>query len=113
MNEKQHDTILIDIKIDAIKIGMLSNEKTILLIKDKLEKIQNKVPIVLDPVMVAKGGHKLLKDGAEKMLIKKLRITFDTLFADKNKMTLPILLKPSSTFHKDFKILHELITKSK
>ena len=72
MIEKQLNAILVDIKIDAIKIGMLSNEKTILLIKDKLEKLQNKVPIVLDPVMVAKGGHKLLKDGAEKMLIKKL-----------------------------------------
>ena len=72
MIEKQLDAVLTDIKFDAIKIGMLSNEKTILLIKDKLEKLQNKVPIVLDPVMVAKGGHKLLKDGAEKMLIKKL-----------------------------------------
>ena len=47
------------------------------------------------------------------MFIRKLRITFDALFAEKNKMTLPILLKPSSTFHNDFKILYELISKSK
>ena len=72
MIEKQLEAVLTDIKFDAIKIGMLSNEKTILLIKNKLNNIKNKAPIVLDPVMVAKGGHKLLKNGAEKILIKEL-----------------------------------------
>ena len=72
MIEKQLEAVLTDIKSDAIKIGMLSNEKTILLIKNKLNNIKNKAPIVLDPVMVAMGGHKLLKNGAEKILIKEL-----------------------------------------
>ena len=70
--ENQFSAIMSDIGIDAIKIGMLSNNKTIILIKDKLKSLKKDIPIVLDPVMVAKGGHKLLISGAEKILIKEL-----------------------------------------
>ena len=48
-----------------------------------------------------------------RMFIKKLRIIFDKLFAEKDKMTLPILLNSSCPFHKDFKILYDLITKNR
>ena len=51
---------------------MLSNEKIILCISNLLSKINKNIPIVLDPVMVAKGGHKLLDIGAEKALIENL-----------------------------------------
>ena len=70
--EKQLMAVLNDIETDAIKIGMLSNEKTILKISNKLRYLSKDIPIVLDPVMVAKGGHKLLAKGAEKVLINKL-----------------------------------------
>ena len=60
-----------DIKPDAIKIGMLHSNKVIesVIRSLKIAKIKN---IVLDPVMVAKGGTKLIDDKAIKMLKDKL-----------------------------------------
>ena len=60
-----------DIKPDAIKIGMLHSSKVIDSVVKSLDKIKIK-KIVLDPVMVAKGGAKLIDDKAIKYL--KLRL---------------------------------------
>ena len=59
-----------DIKPDAIKIGMLHSK---LVIKKVLEslKILRVKKIILDPVMIAKGGTKLIDDEAIKFLKKK------------------------------------------
>ena len=43
---------------------MLSNKNIIKVINNSLEKYFPLVPIVLDPVMIAKGGHPLLKENA-------------------------------------------------
>ncbi len=60
-----------DIKPDAIKIGMLHSTKVIDFVIKSLDIIKiNK--IVLDPVMVAKGGTKLIDDEAIKSLKLKL-----------------------------------------
>ena len=58
-----------DIKPDAIKIGMLHSK---LVIKKVLEslKILRVKKIILDPVMIAKGGAKLIDDEAIKFLKK-------------------------------------------
>ncbi len=47
-----------DIRIDAVKIGMLGNAAIIGAVADVLADLN--APIVLDPVMVAKGGDRLL-----------------------------------------------------
>ena len=60
-----------DIKPDAIKIGMLHSKKVISTIIQSLNSIKVK-KIVLDPVMVAKGGVKLIDDNAIKILKNKL-----------------------------------------
>ena len=60
-----------DIKPDAIKIGMLHSSDVILKIIKAIEKIKVK-KIVLDPVMVAKGGFKLINNRAIKTLRTKL-----------------------------------------
>jgi len=60
-----------DIKPDAIKIGMLHSSKVIESVVKSLQIIKHK-RIVLDPVMVAKGGTKLIDDKAIKTLKKKL-----------------------------------------
>ncbi len=52
-----------DIKPEAIKIGMLSSKKVILAVIKSLKKIKVK-KVVLDPVMVAKGGTKLINNSA-------------------------------------------------
>ena len=60
-----------DIKPDAIKIGMLHSPSVINAIIRSLEKIKVS-KIVLDPVMVAKGGAKLINNEAIKLIRKKL-----------------------------------------
>jgi hydroxymethylpyrimidine kinase/phosphomethylpyrimidine kinase len=60
-----------DIKPDAIKIGMLNSTKVIESVIKSLDSIKIK-KIVLDPVMVAKGGAKLINDNAIRSL--KLRL---------------------------------------
>lgn len=47
-----------DIRIDAVKIGMLGTQQIIAAVRAALDGLD--VPIVLDPVMVAKGGDRLL-----------------------------------------------------
>ena len=51
-----------DIRIDAIKIGMLGNAQIVETVAEALEGLDT--PIVLDPVMVAKGGDRLLDPSA-------------------------------------------------
>tara|TARA_B100000579_G_scaffold171153_1_gene139440 strand:+ start:989 stop:1801 length:813 start_codon:yes stop_codon:yes gene_type:complete len=60
-----------DIKPDAIKIGMLHTPKVVKKIIESLKIIKVK-KIVLDPVMVAKGGAKLINNEAIQILKKKL-----------------------------------------
>ena len=66
-----------DIKPDAIKIGMLHSSDVIFAVVRALKKIRTK-KIILDPVMVAKGGFKLINDKAIKTLketlIKKVHL---------------------------------------
>ena len=60
-----------DIKPDAIKIGMLHSAKVINSIVKSLDNIKVK-KIVLDPVMVAKGGTKLINNNAIRLLKSRL-----------------------------------------
>ena len=55
-----------DIRPNAIKIGMLHSKKVITAVLKSLKKI-NVNKIVLDPVMVAKGGTKLIDNEAIKI----------------------------------------------
>ena len=56
-----------DIKPDAIKIGMLHSSEVIFSVIKALSKVKTK-KIILDPVMVAKGGTKLIDDSSIKIL---------------------------------------------
>ncbi len=65
---KQINCCLSDIGANAIKIGMMHNSELINGVYEALKHNQiignKKIKIVLDPVMVAKGGHRLLKEDA-------------------------------------------------
>lgn len=67
----QMDAVFTDIYPDAIKIGMVSSPEIVEAIAESLEKNQAK-NIVLDPVMVATSGAKLLKEEAMDSLINRL-----------------------------------------
>jgi hydroxymethylpyrimidine/phosphomethylpyrimidine kinase len=60
-----------DIKPDAIKIGMLHSTEVIKSVIRSLDLIKVK-KIILDPVMIAKGGAKLIDDKAVKLLKNEL-----------------------------------------
>jgi hydroxymethylpyrimidine/phosphomethylpyrimidine kinase len=60
-----------DIKPDAIKIGMLHSTEVIKSVIRSLKLIKVK-KIILDPVMIAKGGAKLINDKAIKLLKNEL-----------------------------------------
>jgi hydroxymethylpyrimidine/phosphomethylpyrimidine kinase len=59
----QLDAVLEDIGVDAVKIGMLHRREIVEVVARHVTKIKDR-PIVLDPVMIAKGGHRLLSEDA-------------------------------------------------
>ncbi len=61
-----------DIGVDAVKIGMLGDRKTIEAVTHALEALPESTPVVLDPVMVAESGATLLDPEARSTLIESL-----------------------------------------
>jgi hydroxymethylpyrimidine/phosphomethylpyrimidine kinase len=75
---RQIAVVLDDIGADAIKTGMLGNTATIEVVADSLARHAAGVPLVLDPVMVAKGGARLLDPDALSAL-KRLLLPMATI----------------------------------
>ena len=69
--EKQIDSVIRDIGVDAVKTGMLSNSQIVGLVASKIKEYRLKC-VVVDPVMVAKSGDPLLKEEAQKSLREEL-----------------------------------------
>ncbi|NZA25219.1 bifunctional hydroxymethylpyrimidine kinase/phosphomethylpyrimidine kinase [Luteimonas sp. SJ-92] len=67
----QIDACFDDFAIGAVKLGMLANAETANTVADALEA-RAPVPIVLDPVMVATSGARLLEDAALDVLRHRL-----------------------------------------
>jgi hydroxymethylpyrimidine/phosphomethylpyrimidine kinase len=68
-----------DIGVDAVKIGMLGTRETIAAVEEALDLVGD-VPIVLDPVMIAESGARLLDEDAGEALRSRLlpRVTVVT-----------------------------------
>ena len=69
---QQMDMVLTDIGADAVKTGMLHSVEVIDTVVASLRRHAPGVPLVVDPVMVAKGGHRLLLNEAETALRDRL-----------------------------------------
>ncbi len=69
---QQMEVVLRDIGADSIKIGMLHNAEVINVVYSVLGAAAAGIPLVVDPVMVAKGGASLLNADAAGTLRKKL-----------------------------------------
>lgn len=69
--EKQFDSIATDIGIDAAKTGMLASSRIIKVIAEKIREYKIGI-LVVDPVMVAKGGAPLIENEAKQSLIEEL-----------------------------------------
>ena len=76
--EEQIDCIFTDIRPDAVKIGMVSSSGLITAIADRLKEYHAE-NIVVDPVMVATSGAKLISDDAVATLKEKLLPIADIL----------------------------------
>ncbi|HTT78775.1 MAG TPA: bifunctional hydroxymethylpyrimidine kinase/phosphomethylpyrimidine kinase [Stellaceae bacterium] len=61
---RQIEIVLDDIGADAVKTGMLHDAAVIEAVAQTLAERAADVPLVIDPVMVAKGGAKLIEEGA-------------------------------------------------
>jgi hydroxymethylpyrimidine/phosphomethylpyrimidine kinase len=68
---EQVEAVAADIGVDAVKIGMLGTADTIAAVADALRLVPA-APVVLDPVMVAESGARLLDADAEGALIELL-----------------------------------------
>jgi hydroxymethylpyrimidine/phosphomethylpyrimidine kinase len=69
---KQIDVVMRDIGADVVKTGMLADAATIEAVCDALGQYAPGVPVVVDPVMVATSGARLLADDALAMLVRRL-----------------------------------------
>ncbi len=69
---QQIEVVLTDIGADVIKTGMLGTSDVIETVCASLERYGAGIPVVVDPVMVAKGGHALLADDAIATLRRRL-----------------------------------------
>lgn len=67
----QLDTLFADVRIDAVKIGMLGSAEVTAAVADRLAHWQA-ASVVLDPVMVAKSGDTLLAKNAIAMMREAL-----------------------------------------
>lgn len=69
---RQIEVVLTDIGADALKTGMLHSAEVIDTVVAAFRQHAAGVPLVVDPVMVAKGGHRLLLTEAETALRERL-----------------------------------------
>lgn len=58
---QQMNSVISDIGVDAVKIGMIGSAETAAAVADRLAELAN-VPIVFDPVMVSTSGSALADD---------------------------------------------------
>jgi hydroxymethylpyrimidine/phosphomethylpyrimidine kinase len=80
---RQIEVVLDDIGADAIKTGMLHDLAVIETIAAALHKRAGGIPLVVDPVMVAKGGARLIDpaaiDGLKQLLIARAEMLIGNL----------------------------------
>jgi hydroxymethylpyrimidine/phosphomethylpyrimidine kinase len=68
---QQFDSVLSDIGAQAAKTGMLSSIPLVQMVSQKIQQYQVR-QLVVDPVMVAKGGHPLLREEARRVVAETL-----------------------------------------
>jgi hydroxymethylpyrimidine/phosphomethylpyrimidine kinase len=61
-----------DIGVDAVKVGMLGSREVTLAVARALDELPRWVPVVVDPVMVAESGARLLEADAQEALVGEI-----------------------------------------
>lgn len=94
----QIDAVLDDLAVGAIKIGMLSSAEIIETVSGKLDG--SDIPIISDPVMVAKSGDRLLRNDALSALKEKL-VPLATVLTPNLPEAADLLGQPEASSEKD------------
>lgn len=68
----QIDSVFSDLEVGAVKVGMLPGIAAIEAVAEGLERHASAIPVVLDPVMVATSGDRLIADEAVAVLRQRL-----------------------------------------
>ena len=68
----QARSVLSDMRVDAVKVGMLGTVEVILAVAAALDELPAGTPVVVDPVMVAESGARLLAADAQGALIREI-----------------------------------------
>lgn len=69
---RQIDSVFADLRVGAVKIGMLSRPDVIAAVAEGLARHAQAIPVVLDPVMVATSGDRLIAGEAVAVLRERL-----------------------------------------
>jgi hydroxymethylpyrimidine/phosphomethylpyrimidine kinase len=64
--------VLEDIGADAVKLGMLGSAEVTLAVAAVLDELPSGTPVVVDPVMVAESGARLLAPDAQQALVREI-----------------------------------------
>ena len=64
--------VLADIRVDAVKVGMLGSAEVTLAVAQALDELPAGTPVVVDPVMVAESGARLLALDAQQALVAEI-----------------------------------------
>jgi hydroxymethylpyrimidine/phosphomethylpyrimidine kinase len=64
--------VVSDIGVDAVKVGMLGTARVALAVAHALDELPDDTPVVVDPVMVAESGARLLDADAQRVLVGEI-----------------------------------------
>jgi hydroxymethylpyrimidine/phosphomethylpyrimidine kinase len=64
--------VVCDLGVDAVKVGMLGGARTARAVAQALAELPAGVPVVIDPVMVAESGARLLEPAAQRVLVAQI-----------------------------------------
>jgi hydroxymethylpyrimidine/phosphomethylpyrimidine kinase len=64
--------VLADIRVDAVKVGMLGTVAVVMAVARALDELTPGTPVVVDPVMVAESGARLLERDAHDALVSEI-----------------------------------------
>jgi hydroxymethylpyrimidine/phosphomethylpyrimidine kinase len=64
--------VLSDIRVDAVKVGMLGSAEIALAVAAAIDELPAGTPVVVDPVMVAESGARLLTPDAQLALVREI-----------------------------------------
>lgn len=97
----QLDAVFDDVRVDTVKIGMLANAEVIAVVADVLSERRPRY-IVLDPVMVAKSGDRLLEPDAVAALRERLLPIVDLITPNLPEAA-DLLHQPEARDHEDMR----------